>query len=73
MDGKLVWGKKHPAFTNWLPENLSNEPISRMLPSGSIKNETDGEFSWLTWHMGGAASITPPPSQNFVRKSFQPE
>lgn len=42
----------------------SNEPISSVLPSGSIKNEIDGDWSWFIVHKAGAASMTPPSLQN---------
>lgn len=45
IDGSDVWGEKAPALTNSAPENLSYEPISSMLPSGSIKNDTVGDCS----------------------------
>jgi hypothetical protein len=40
--GKLYCGKKHPAFTYSLAANLSKEPISSTLPSGSIINDILG-------------------------------
>lgn len=42
IEGSDVYGEKQPALTNSALENLSNDPMSTISPSGSIKNETDG-------------------------------
>ena len=61
--GRLVWGEKQPAFTNSEALNLSMLPTRRTIPSGSIKKDTDGKFSWLSKQSGGAHSMTPPTLQ----------
>lgn len=40
--GRLVWGKKQPALMYSFAANLSKDPISSMLPSGSMKKAMDG-------------------------------
>ena len=62
--GKLVCGKKHPAYTYSLAWNLSYDPRISISPSGSIINAIEG-LDTLEGAHKGAASITPPCLQNF--------
>jgi hypothetical protein len=69
--GKDYYGKIQPAFWNSLAENLSIDPIRSTLPSGSMRNETEGAPIYIVKHVG-AASMTPPTLQKFWRYSYHP-
>jgi len=61
----------HPAFWYSLAANLSIDPISYTLPSGSITKETEGAPICMLRQVG-AASMTPPTLQKFWRYSYHP-